>query len=58
MAAGCTQADAHDLAGDFSELNAKTLQVKEAEIDEKAAEVRGITATENRDIQSSLADLS
>jgi len=50
-------AEAHDLAAEPSEKNTETLREKEAEIDQKAAEVWAITATELRDIQSSLADL-
>jgi hypothetical protein len=49
--------EVHALATEPTEANVKTLQEKESEIDEKAAEVWDITATELRDIQSSLADL-
>jgi hypothetical protein len=50
-------AEAHALAADATEPAQKRLTKLEAEIDETAAAVWGITATELKDIQSSLADL-
>lgn len=47
---------AHALAAE-SEPDTKRLEAIETEIDETAAELWGITATELGDIQSSLADL-
>jgi hypothetical protein len=50
-------AAAHQLAGEATESAQKQLGKVEVEIDEQAAAVWNITATELRDIQSSLADL-
>jgi len=49
--------EAHQLAADATEPAQKRLEKVEAEIDEQAAAVWGISPTELRDIQSSLADL-
>jgi Xaa-Pro aminopeptidase len=50
-------AEAHQLAVEAAERAQKRLRTVEAEIDEQAAAVWDISATELRDIQSSLADL-
>ena len=50
-------AEAHQLAIEAAERAQKRLRTVEAEIDEQAAAVWDISATELRDIQSSLADL-
>jgi hypothetical protein len=49
--------EAHQLTAEGTELARKRLAVVEGEIDEEAAAIWGISATELRDIHASLADL-